>query len=451
MDACENVTPAVLESRGHEVAESLLGGPETSPQRLKPDCGVGIYGTTQVLPSQTVVAGKRRWVPAIWHEFGKVRAARKTPHIVHVVVDELFASVEQVLNPKLRGKAVLVGCGVVASASGEAKFHGVKIGMTLIDAVRLCPKAIVVPGQYKHYAEFAERVRRILETYTPTVETAPLDDFYLDFADSRRLYADFKGTLRHLQAEVLGRTGLNVGLGAGRSRVVASIASRLELPGSLRIVPLGTEETFLAPLPVDNLRSIGRAHAVALADYGVTTIGHLRRIPKPVLAEAFGAEMGEQMWESAHGLDGRKSPRASARVSRETSIEGGTTDRELLGGLLEYLSERIGAALREQGKQAGTVGVRVYYMDHSCAQQSIRLACSTNHERELRVAARELFAHAVAPSAAVRQVAVSVANLESERPKKERFDAQETRPRRANCATDSVHGSYGWNAVLQGS
>ncbi len=449
MDACEKVTPAAVENKSLLQIETLFDEPETSPQRLKPDCAAGIYGTSEVVPSQTIVARKRWWVPAIWHDSARMRAAKKTPHIVHVKIDELFASVEPVLNPKLRGKAVLVGRGVVASASSEAKLQGVKSGMKLIDAVHLCPKAIVVPGQYEHYAEFAERVRRILETYTPGVETAGLDDFYLDFADSGRVYVDFESTLRRLQAEVLGRTGLNVSVGAGRTKVVASIASRLEQPRGLRIVPPGAEETFLAPLPVEKLPSIGRAHAGALADYGVTTIGRLRRIPKPVLAEAFGAEIGEQMWQSARGLDGRKSRPESTCVLRETSVESGTTDPELLGGLLEYLSERICAALREQGKQAATVSVRVRYVDHSSAHQSIRLACATNDERELRVVARDLFAKVVAPGVAVHQVAVSVANLESERPEKEPFGARESR--RANREVDSVRGGYGWNAVLQGS
>ena len=101
---------------------------------------------------------------------------------MHVDVDAFFASVEQVLNPRLRGKPVLVGRGCVASASYEAKFCGVRTAMSFREALRVCPKAIVVPGQYEHYADFAERVRRILETYTPAVETAALDDFYLDFA-----------------------------------------------------------------------------------------------------------------------------------------------------------------------------------------------------------------------------------------------------------------------------
>ena len=139
---------------------------------------------------------------------------------------------------------MLVGRGVVASASYEAKFRGVKTAMSFRDALRICPKAIVVPGQYEHYADFAERVRRILETYTPAVEVAALDDFYLDFAGTERLYPDYEATLRRLQAEILGRTGLSVSVGAARTKVVASIASRLERPRGFRIVAPGMEETF---------------------------------------------------------------------------------------------------------------------------------------------------------------------------------------------------------------
>jgi DNA polymerase IV len=451
MDACKNVTPATIDSRGPQVPQSLLDEPETNPPRLKPDCGVGLYGTAEVVPSQPVAERKRWWFPATWGRLRKMRTAKNTPHIVHVKVDELFASVEQVLNPKLRRKPVLVGCGVVASASGEAKLHGVKAGMNLIDAVRMCPKPIVVSGQFEHYADFAERLRRILETYTPAVQTAALDDFYLDFADRGRLCADFEATLRRLQAEVLGRTGLNVSVGAGSCKVVASIASQLGRPRGLHIVVPDTEQTFLAPLPVDKLRGIGYAHAVALAEHGVTTIGQLRRIPKPVLAAAFGDQIGEQMWECARGLDGRKSSTAPACVSRETTIEGGSVDRDLLGGLLEYLSERIGATLRERGKQAGTMGVRVRYADHCSAHQTVRLACPTNDERELLAAAKELFAKLVARGVAVRQVGLSVANLDAERRQNELVDAQGSRHRYLNREVHTARGRYGWKAVLHGS
>src|SRR5258707_1329319 len=181
----------------------------------------------------------------------------RIPNIVHVDVDAFFASVEQVLNPKLRGKPVLVGRGCVASASYEAKFRGVKTAMSFREALRVCPQAIVVPGQYEHYADFAERVRRILDTYTPAMEIAALDDFYLDFAGTERLYPDYEATLRRLQSEILSRTGLSVSIGAAPTKVVASIASRLERPRGFRMVVPGEEEAFLTPLPAGKLHGIG--------------------------------------------------------------------------------------------------------------------------------------------------------------------------------------------------
>ena len=464
MDACvENVAPAILESRQpqglkpNDLRSSMSdpfevqGEPQLRSPKVEEHSAVFAEEGHVVQPGPAATE-KRSWFPASWRALASSRAAQNTPHIVHVDVDAFFASVEQVLNPKLRGKPVLVGRGVVASASYEAKSRGVKTAMSFRDALRICPKAIVVPGQYEHYADFAERVRRILETYTPAVETAALDDFYLDFSGTERLYPDFEATLRRLQAEVLGRTGLNVSVGAARTKVVASIASRLERPRGFRIVSPGTEETFLAPLPVDKLHGIGHTHAGALAERGVTTIGQLRMIPKPVLVAAFGDVIGEQIWERARGLDGREVllPSTPKSVSRETTIEGGTIDTEFLGGLLEYLSERIGSTMREYGKQARTIGVRLRYVDHYSAHQTIRLKCPSNDERELLVAAKELFAKLFTRRVAIRHVGVSVTNLDADRRQNELFDTDANRRWYLNREVDRVRGRYGWNAVFYG-
>ena len=128
--------------------------------------------------------------------------AASAAKIAHVDVDAFFASVEQVLDPRLRGKPVLVGRGVVASASYEAKARGVRTAMTFREALRRCPKAISVAGQYEHYAEYAARVRQVLEMFTPAVETAALDDFYLDFTGTDRLYPDLEAALREMQRTV---------------------------------------------------------------------------------------------------------------------------------------------------------------------------------------------------------------------------------------------------------
>jgi len=374
------------------------------------------------------------------------------PNIVHVDVDAFFASVEQVLNPRLRGKPVLVGRGCVASASYEAKFLGVKTAMGFREALRVCPQAIVVPGQYEHYADFAERVRRILETYTPAVETAALDDFYLDFAGTGRLYPNYEATLRRLQSEVFGCTGLNVSIGAARTKVVASIASRLQRPRGFRMVAPGEEENFLTPLLVEKLHGIGHVHAGALAERGIATIGELRQVPKAALQAAFGEAIGQQVWERARGLDGREVllPSTPKSVSRETTIEGGTIDTEFLGGLIEYLSERIGSTLREYGKQARTIGLRIRYVDHFSAHQAVRLTKPTNDERELLAAAKDLFTKLFTRRVAVRLAGVSVHNLEIDKRQHELFDTNANRRWYLNRGLDSVRGRYGWNAVFYG-
>ena len=413
---------------------------------------VGAGGANpSVTPQPEVETEKSSWAGWAWLGLQK-KVAPKIPNIVHVDVDAFFASVEQVLNPKLRGKPVLVGRGCVASASYEAKARGVKTAMSFREALRICPKAVVVAGQYEHYADFAERVRRILETYTPAVETAALDDFYLDFAGTERLYPDYKGVLRRLQAEVLGRTGLSVSVGAAGTKVVASIASRLERPRGFRIIGSGEEEAFLTPLPVEKLHGIGHVHTTLLGERGITTIGELRQVPKQVLQAAFGEVIGQQIWERARGLDGREVmlPSTPKSVSRETTIEGGTIDTEFLNGLIEYLSERIGSTLREYGKQARTIGLRIRYVDHFSAHQAVRITRPTNDERELLAAAKELFAKLFTRRVAVRLVGISVANLETDRRQHELFDTDANRRWYLNREVDSVRGRYGWNAVFYG-
>ncbi len=372
--------------------------------------------------------------------------------IVHVDVDAFFASVEQVLDPRLRGKPVLVGRGVVASASYEAKARGVRTAMTFRQARQLCPEAIVVPGQYEHYADYAERVRGILETFTPVVEAAALDDFYLDFTGTSRLYPDLPEVLRQMQQKIFNETGLGVSVGAARSKLVASVASRLRRPRGFWIVPPGTEEDFLAPLPIEKLHGIGPAHAATLAERGITTIGELRQVPLEALEAAFGQVLGRQLWERARGMDTRAviAPPEPKSISRETTIEGGTIDLEFLTALVEYLAERIGATLRARGRQARMLALRLRYTDSYFAARSATLSPPANDEKALLATALEIFHALFTRRVALRWVGVSVANLELERRQSELFDSAANRRWYLNRGVDAVRGRFGWNAVFYG-
>jgi DNA polymerase-4 len=376
----------------------------------------------------------------------------RTLKIVHADVDAFFASVEQVLDPHLRGKPVLVGRGVVASASYEAKARGVRTAMTFRRAREICPEAIVVPGQYEHYADYAERVRRILETFTPAVETAALDDFYLDFTGTGRLYPDFPAVLRRLQQRVFDETGLGVSVGAATSKLVASVASRLIRPRGFRIIPPGAEEEFLAPLPIEKLHGIGHAHAATLRERGIETIGRLREVPLEALEAAFGRVIGRQLWERARGQDPCSVAAAPEpkSISRETTIEGGTIDLEFLAALVEYLAERIGSALRAHGRQARTLALRLRYTDSFSAGRAMKLDPPANDEKALLAAAMELFRGLFARRVALRWVGLQVTNLEPERRQNELFDRSANRRWYLNRGVDAVRGRFGWNAVFYG-
>ncbi len=378
--------------------------------------------------------------------------ADRTPKIVHVDVDAFFASIEQLLDPRLRGKPVLVGRGVVASASYEAKACGVRTAMSFRQACQLCPQAIVVPGQYEHYADYASRVTRVLETFTPAVEVAALDDFYLDFTGTDRLYPDFAGTLQRMQQSVSDQTELSVSVGAATSKLVASVASRLRRPRGFRIVPPGAEKDFLAPLPVEKLYGIGHAHTATLSERGIETIGQLRQVPLRALVATFGEVIGRQLWERARGLDPRAvlAPPEPKSISRETTVEGGTIDLEFLSGLVEYLAERIGATLRAAGRQARSLSLRLRYTDFYSANRATKLAPPTNDEKSLLAAALEMLRALFTRRVALRFVGLSVANLEPERRQNELFDARANRRWYLNRGVDAVRGRFGWNAVFYG-
>ena len=376
--------------------------------------------------------------------------AQRTARIVHCDVDAFFASVEQRLDPRLRGRPVLVGRGVVASASYEAKAHGVKTAMSIRRALRLCPEAILVPGCYEHYADFAARLRRILDDFTPAVEQAALDDFYLDFTGTDRLYPDFPSTLRRLQQHVEAELGLTVSLGTATNKTVASIASRLDRPRGFVIVPAGEESDFLEPLPIAKLPGIGPAHEQTLGERGIATIGQLRALPLAVLVATFGQAIGAELYDRARGRDPRevREPPLPKSVSRETTFEHGTIDPDFLRGLIGYLAERVASTLRQLHRQARTLTLKIRYTDFISAHRATRLKPPTNDDKCLLETTLDILQGLYARRVALRFVGVTASNLEPEKLENDLFDTMTNRRWYLNRGIDAVRRRFGWNAVF---
>jgi DNA polymerase-4 len=334
------------------------------------------------------------------------------PSIVHVAIDSFFASVEQAFNPRLRGRPVLVGRTALVSASPEAQMMGVRPTMTAAEALDICPNAAVLPGRYGKYAEYAEKVLHILGTYRANVDVGSRDDFYLDFSRTQLRDSDFRGTLLRLQMDVFDQTGLSVSVGAGRTRVVADIASQLVGPRGFRIVPLGTEDDFLAPLAPEKLPGLESQQMSRLRASSVQTIADVRRIPLPALQAAFGQSLGVRVWHAARGRDNREKSLTTPQnwLSREAKVDGGTADPDLLNRIIAYLSARISVALLQSNNEARTVGVglAIAYADQYSAKQSSRLLRPSASGSDLQATAQSLCRNLFTRPEKVQQIRVEV-------------------------------------------
>jgi len=227
--------------------------------------------------------------------------------IIHVDLDAFFASVEELLDPNLKGKPVIVGGnpehrGVVASCSYAARAFGVHSAMPMTQAVRLCPQGVVVNGHYRVYAQYSQQVMDILQQVTPLVEQVSIDEAFLDVTGCDKLWGTPENTGRMIQKRVATEVNLPVSLGIATCKSVAKIACDYGKPNGLVVVPSGQEAAFLAPLAIERLWGVGKVTGAHLRNLGINTIGELAEYPADELASVLGSQ-AEALQRLARGLD----------------------------------------------------------------------------------------------------------------------------------------------------
>jgi DNA polymerase-4 len=225
--------------------------------------------------------------------------------ILHADLDAFFASVEQRDNPRLRGRPVIVGGGVVLAASYEAKAFGVRTAMGGPQARRLCPDAIVVPPRMSAYSEASKAVFEVFEDTTPLVEGLSIDEAFLDVRGMRRLAGQPSEIALQLRRRVLERVGLPITVGIARTKFLAKVASAVAKPDGLLVVPPGEELAFLHPLPVERLWGVGRVTATKLHGRGITTVAQVARLDEEALIAMLGRASGRHLHALAHNRDPR--------------------------------------------------------------------------------------------------------------------------------------------------
>lgn len=340
--------------------------------------------------------------PPVWSE-GRA--------ILHLDIDAFFASVEQIRNPRLRGRPVIVGTGVIASCSYEARRCGLAAGMSLAQARRLCPDATVLPGHAQTYRCFAEEIFSLAGRLAPSLETY-LDEAYVDLTGTGGIHGDFLRAGAWLRMEALRRTGLSVSVGIGSSRMIAKLVTRRVKPDGIGFLPPGAEAAFLEPLAVSEIPGVGSVTGRLFGRLGIRTVRDLRRVPEPALRELLGPG-GRDLHARAWGRDTRAVTRREipGSIRRETSFEAPTIETQILVGMLHYLTERALLAARSLGIAARGVHVFVHYLEGPTQARRVTLEAASSGQERIFRAARTLLAPLLQRRAAVIRLGIELSGF----------------------------------------
>ena len=330
--------------------------------------------------------------------------------VLHLDIDAFFASVEQLTDSRLRGRPVAVGTGVVASCSYEARQWGVRTAMRLSEARRLCPELIVVPGYYPRYEAIARQIFAFCQQFTPQIECAALDDFYLDLGAADVSEGERIGRqLRQWVREVL---RLSLSIGAGSCKLVAEVATHQAKPGRQVQVFPGRERDYLAPWPVTILPGVGPQAARQLVRLGLRYVGELAQVSGRLLAGLFGWR-GRCWHLYAQGIDLRpvQPHHQPLSISRRTSFAPPESDPMFLRAMLIYLLERAASWMRWQQRRAAGLEIAVRYGDGVSLAKSFRLRPPTDHDATLRPLALEALARLLERRLPIQLLAVTLRPL----------------------------------------
>lgn len=382
--------------------------------------------------------------------------------IFHVDMDAFFVSVEELYDPSLKGKAVVVGGqrdqrGVVSAASYEARKFGVHSALPLRTAALRCPHAIFLDGHPERYREYSHRVHRVLESFTPKVEMASVDEAYLDMAGSERLWGPPLRAAHLLHERMKQETGLNCSIGISTSRLVAKVASDQAKPNGVLWVQPGAEAGFLAPLDIRKLPGVGKVTEQKLHELGIQRVGDLARLETSFLERRFG-QWGLALAGKSHGLDaggwfdseigGHEDPKS---ISHEHTFDEDTADAEKLEATLARLTEKVARRLREHAFHARTVHLKLRDSSFATLTRAKTLPAPTQLDQELIQASREMFRNAWNRTK-VRLIGVGVSGFERTEGQLDLLHAdQQERARRALSAVDRLRDKFGESSVTLAS
>jgi len=374
--------------------------------------------------------------------------------ILHIDMDAFFASVEQVLDPSLKGKPLIVGGdpngrGVVCAASYEARAFGIHSAMPLATAKRLCPHAIFIEGHFDHYHEASEKIMQVLEEVSPKIEQVSLDEAYVDITGSQRLFGDGRAIAMRLKRAIRERTGLPASVGIAGNKLVAKIASDEAKPDGFIEVPPDGERAFLAPLPISRLLGVGRRTQETFEQLGIRTIEQLAEISPEALTKVFGYALQQRaLGIDFSSVEGTSYPKS---ISRETTFPKDLIDWDYIESVLCYLMEKALYALREQHMETRCVTLKVRYADFTTLTFAKTLPEPADLDLVISETVRELLPKAKERRARVRLIGVSLSSLVYNQHQLALFPKRlHQKWHRVLASVDRVRNRYGFEFLRSG-
>lgn len=338
------------------------------------------------------------------------------PSILHADLDAFYASVEQLLDPTLRGRPIAVGGGVVLAASYEAKAFGVDGGMSGRVAKRLCPQLKFVGGHFSEYQRLGDAVMDVLRSFTPLIERVSIDEAFLDVSGARRLFGPPDQIAVSIRQRVKRELGLPISVGAATTKHLAKVASQVAKPDGLMVVEPGKEKEFLHPLPVSLLWGVGPVMQQRLHGKGIHTVGELASTAPEVLESVLGHAIGRRVGLLAANDDDRAvhAGRRAGSIGSQSALGRAVPTPDLLWTVLGRIADSVGARLRRAGRAARTVTVRLRFRDLQAITRSATLGTPTASSRtiaEIAVALAQTGLDDHAGQQEISLLAISLSNL----------------------------------------
>lgn len=372
--------------------------------------------------------------------------------IFHLDMDAFFVSVERILDPSLEGKPVIVGGdphgrGVVAACSYEARKYGLHSAMPIRAAFRLCPHGIYLHGHGKEYGRYSRAVKRLLEKFFPQVESASIDEFYLDFTGCEKIYGPPDLFAERIQKEIWETLGLPCSIGIASNKTVAKIASDFKKPKGVTFVPHGKEKEFLAPLKIEKIPGIGKATFNLLRSRGFTTVNDIANASQDYLSTLLG-RYGIDLWEKAngHGTDFLSVEHERKSISKETTFDKDLVSKTKIESIIFELVGEACQLLRNELLQTSTVSIKLRYTDFVTLTRAKTIK-QTDDDKVIYDVAVDLFRKAFTRRVGIRLIGIHLSKLSYFSEQEVLFEDEEIIRKRMLRAVMKIRDRYGFESI----